>query len=184
MTYWGWARSVWNYFYFLVKNYWHQPFNLLFAVLKFQTWYVVFTFSVPIDLSNQNLLVQSQQKKNRKKCEICSELIMKISERRQCLRSGVFNVNLEHISHLFLVFLMLNLNKKMLAGWSVKILLVTHVALSHANLYFEFILRLAARPRCFSANITLFSVKNRNHRKRCEVYSNLTTKAPEPRYLC
>ena len=75
--------------------------------------------------------------------------VMKISERRQCLGFGVFNVNLEHISHLFLVFLMLNLNQKMLAGWSVKILLVTHVALSHANLYFEFILRLAARHAAF-----------------------------------
>ena len=31
-------------------------------------------------------------------------------------RSGVFIVNFEHISHLFLVFLLLTLNKQMLAG--------------------------------------------------------------------
>ena len=30
---------------------------------------------------------------------------------RHCRRSGVFIVNFEHISHLFLVFLLLNLNK-------------------------------------------------------------------------
>ena len=32
-------------------------------------------------------------------------------------RSGVFIVNLEHISHFVLVFLLLTLNMKLLAGW-------------------------------------------------------------------
>ena len=32
--------------------------------------------------------------------------------------SDVFNVNFEHISHLFLVFLLLNLNKQIFAGIS------------------------------------------------------------------
>ena len=44
---------------------------------------------------------------SRKRCEICSKLTIKTSERR----STVFIVNFEHISHLFLVFLLLNLNK-------------------------------------------------------------------------
>ena len=39
-----------------------------------------------------------------KRCEICSKLTIKTPERR-------FIVNLEHISHLFLVFLLLTLNK-------------------------------------------------------------------------
>ena len=43
----------------------------------------------------------------RKRCEICSKLTMKTPERR----STVFIVNFEHISHLFLVFLLLTLNK-------------------------------------------------------------------------
>ena len=47
----------------------------------------------------------------RKRCEICSKLIIKTPERRQCRCSGVFIVNFEHISHLFLVFLLLTLNK-------------------------------------------------------------------------
>ena len=45
------------------------------------------------------------------KCEICSKLTIKTPERRQLRRSGVFIVNCKHISHIFLVFLLLTLNK-------------------------------------------------------------------------
>ena len=50
----------------------------------------------------------------RKRCEICSKLIIKTSEWRHWCHwrpSGVFIVNFEHISHLFLVFQLLALNK-------------------------------------------------------------------------
>ena len=48
----------------------------------------------------------------RKRCEICSKLTMiKTPERRQWCRSGVLIVNFEYISHLFLMLLLLNLNK-------------------------------------------------------------------------
>ena len=46
-----------------------------------------------------------------KRCEVCSKLIIKTPERRQLLRSGFVVVNFEHILHLFLVFLLLSLNK-------------------------------------------------------------------------
>ena len=49
-------------------------------------------------------------------CEICSKLIIKTIEQRLWDRSGVFIVNFEHITHLFLLFLLLTLNKQMLAG--------------------------------------------------------------------
>ena len=39
----------------------------------------------------------------------CSKLTVKTVERDQWRRSGVFNVNFEHISHLVLVFLLLTL---------------------------------------------------------------------------
>ena len=39
-----------------------------------------------------------------KSYEICSKLTIKTPERRQELRFGVFIVDLEHISHLLLVF--------------------------------------------------------------------------------
>ena len=43
--------------------------------------------------------------------QICSKVTIKTSERRQRRDSGVFIVNFEHIAHLFLVFLLLTLNK-------------------------------------------------------------------------
>ena len=46
----------------------------------------------------------------RKSCGIFSKLTTKTTERRR-RRSGVFIVNFENISHLFLVFLLLTLNK-------------------------------------------------------------------------
>ena len=50
------------------------------------------------------------------RCGLYSKLTIKTPERRQWRRSGVFAVNFEHISNLFLVFLLLTLNKYMLAG--------------------------------------------------------------------
>ena len=49
-------------------------------------------------------------------CEICSKLTIKTPERCHWRRSGVFIVNFEHISHLFLVFLLLTLSRLMSAG--------------------------------------------------------------------
>ena len=52
----------------------------------------------------------------RKRSEISSKSTIKTPERRRWRRSSVFIVNFEHISHLFLVFILLTLNKQMLAG--------------------------------------------------------------------
>ena len=43
-------------------------------------------------------------------------LIINTQKRRQLRRSGILAVNFKHISHLFLVFLLLTLNKYMLGG--------------------------------------------------------------------
>ena len=58
-------------------------------------------------------LSKFNHRNTRKMCKIGSKLVVKTLERR---RSGVFTVNFEHISHFFLVFLLLTLNKQMLAG--------------------------------------------------------------------
>ena len=55
-------------------------------------------------------LLKVNNKNTRARCEICSTLATKTPERRQWRRSGVFIVNLEHISHLVLVFLLLIFN--------------------------------------------------------------------------
>ena len=47
-------------------------------------------------------LLKVNNRNTRTRCEIYSMLTIKTPERR----SGVFNVNLEHISHLVLVFLL------------------------------------------------------------------------------
>ena len=52
-------------------------------------------------------------RKTKTRHEICSKFTIKIQERRQCCRSGVFTVNFEHTSQLVLVFLLLTLNRKM-----------------------------------------------------------------------
>ena len=56
-------------------------------------------------------LLKVNDRNSRTRCEICSKLTIKIPERRQWRRSGIFIVNFEHILHLVLVFLLLTLNK-------------------------------------------------------------------------
>ena len=55
-------------------------------------------------------LFKVKNRNTRTRCGICSKLAIKIPERRQWCRSGIFIVNFEHISHLVLVFLLLTLN--------------------------------------------------------------------------
>ena len=52
-------------------------------------------------------LFKANNRNRRKRCEICSKLTMKRPEQNNWRRSGVFIVNFMHISHLFLVFLLL-----------------------------------------------------------------------------
>ena len=56
-------------------------------------------------------LFKANNRNTRKRCEICSKLTIKTPEQRQRRCSGVFIVNFERILHLFLVFLLLTLNK-------------------------------------------------------------------------
>ena len=56
-------------------------------------------------------LLQVNNKNPTKRCEIYLKLTIKTPKRRYWRRSGVFTVNLEHISHIFLVFLLLTLIK-------------------------------------------------------------------------
>ena len=54
--------------------------------------------------------------------EICSKLTIKTSEQRNWSHSGVFLFNLEHISHIFLIFLWLTLSICFLGQWLVSAL--------------------------------------------------------------
>ena len=64
-----------------------------------------------VDTPGANIYLFKVKNKNAsKKREICSKLTVKTPERRHWHRSGAFIVNFEHISRLFLVFLLLILN--------------------------------------------------------------------------
>ena len=66
-------------------------------------------------------------RRTRKKYEISSKLTIKTTEGRQWRRSGVFIVNFEQISHLFLVLLLMKLNEQLLAWiWQVGLLSKSH----------------------------------------------------------
>ena len=51
-------------------------------------------------------LFKVNNRNNRRRFEICSKLTIKTQERRQLRRSGVFIVNFENASHLYLEFLL------------------------------------------------------------------------------
>ena len=55
---------------------------------------------------------------NRTTCEICSQVTIKTLKQLQCRHSGVFIVNVEHISHIVLVFSLLASNKLMSTGFA------------------------------------------------------------------
>ena len=56
-------------------------------------------------------LFKVKNRNTRRRSGICSKLTIKSSERYHWRRFGVFIINFEHISHLFLMFLFLSINK-------------------------------------------------------------------------
>ena len=68
-------------------------------------------FNIKVDMKGSNrsdpavnYMFQVNDRNSRARCAICSKLTIKTP------RSGVFIVNFEHISHIFLVFLLLTLS--------------------------------------------------------------------------
>ena len=72
-------------------------------------------FSYTDDQANIYLF-QVNNRNTRKICEICSKSIIKTSKLRQRRRSGVIIVNFENISNLLLKFLLLTLNRQIIAA--------------------------------------------------------------------
>ena len=87
------------------------------ALVFVEKGYNDFTKSYDLDLlATNNNMLKFKKRNTRTRCEVCSELTIKTPERYQCRRSSVFVVNLEHISHLVLVFLLLNLSRSITVG--------------------------------------------------------------------
>ena len=68
-------------------------------------------FTVNNKDTSSNYLFKVNNRNTRRRCEICPELTKKTPALRHGRRYGGFIVNLEHISHFFLVFLLLTLSK-------------------------------------------------------------------------
>ena len=66
-------------------------------------------------------LLKVSNRNTRKMRKICSKWTVKTPDRHHRRHSDVFIVNFEHISHCFLVFLLLTLNKQMLAVFIAKL---------------------------------------------------------------
>ena len=92
---------------FIHLNFKELPFVQVrsYYVLRGRDWNVYYQLTFTCSKSTKG---------TRKSYKICSKLaIIKRPERRH---SGIFTFNFEHISHPFIVFLLLALNKEMLAG--------------------------------------------------------------------
>ena len=96
--------------------------QMLHIVLCFQWWLWTYTCQLgPINWCAElhlvaNYMFKVNYRNTRTRCEIWSKLTIKTPERHHWRRSGIFIVNFEHISHLFLVFLIVNF-KQVNAGW-------------------------------------------------------------------
>ena len=112
---------------------------IIFKYLQFEILRVCFDCPVNICLFKDN-------KNPRKGCKICSIVTMKIPERGHWRCSGVFPVNFEHISYLYLVFLYLTLSIYLFTYLtpfsSVSYVKFEHVFIYWVDLIFLVILRL------------------------------------------
>ena len=104
---------------------------LLFQSYLYFHWKTLFSQSFVI-LPSHHLLAQIQQWM----CEICSKETIKMSEKSQWRRSGVFIVNFEQISHNVLAFPYLILNKCRLGSFQSHIWerCHSHFILNHSRL--------------------------------------------------
>ena len=86
--------------------------NLLVSGQICHLWFVVHFSNVIFHGFPLNIyLFKVNNRNTRKRWKICSKLTIKTPERCHWRHSGIFIVNFEHISHLYLVFLLLPLNR-------------------------------------------------------------------------
>ena len=93
------------------------PFEAMFVMLIFHNSYYLNQFYIHWKKPSKTrcpaniYMFKVNNTCTRKRCELCSKSTTKTPERSQWRRSGIFIVNFEYISHFFLVFSLLTLNK-------------------------------------------------------------------------
>ena len=98
---------VWMFSFISCYSISYQSSSLFQSFSIFCSKYCIFFWIFPANI----YLFKVNNKNTRKMCETCSKLTIKTPERCQWRRSVVFIVKFEHISHLFLVFLLLIFKK-------------------------------------------------------------------------
>ena len=84
--------------------------NSLMLKVNVAIIYLHFSSVIP-RIPTSNYMFKVNDRNTKARYEICSNLTIKITKRRQWRRSGAFIVYFEHISHLVLVFLLLSLSR-------------------------------------------------------------------------
>ena len=93
---------------------------------------------------NSIYLFKAKNRNTKERREIYSKLMIDTPERRQWRHLGVLLVNSEHISHLFLEFLVLTLNKYILPVLTANFVLVKDFSANFSNIFhFYYILHVA-----------------------------------------
>ena len=87
------------------------------STCAFRYWILRFVIFVSCLIPAGNYMFKVNNRNTKKRCEICSKLPIKASERRQWRRSGVFIVNFKLISHLFSSVSIVNL-EQVYTGWN------------------------------------------------------------------
>ena len=105
--------SIINQFYINVPIFVHVCY---FSAAKSKKRWMGNTDTIPANI----YLFKVNNRNTRKRCEIYLKLTIKTSQQCHWHRSGVFIVNFEHISYLFLVFLFLTFNMYLFAGIIIK----------------------------------------------------------------
>ena len=93
--------------------------------VRLKIYLLLFTMPYP----ENKYLLEIKNTNTRKRCKICSELIIKTPKWRHWQRSGLLVVKFEHTSHLFLLFLLLTVNKYV--SWMV-------IVRSYHNIFLSF----------------------------------------------
>ena len=127
--------------------------------------------------STKIYLFKVNNKNTRKKVWNIFKVNNKTPERRHWRRSGVFIVIFEHISHLFLVFLLLILSKYVLAGNLLRMSLLNLFILQLWNTSKKIhnFWRVSERrikflhPCMHSRHLPVYTRNNRNTGKRCKI---------------
>ena len=107
--------SIWNIGLFrdrlncICKSFW--PTRSHERKLFWIVWLISWWLDVWMHFPAGNYMFKVNNRNSKTGCEICSRLTIKTPERHHCGRSGVFIVNFDHISHLFVVFLLISFSR-------------------------------------------------------------------------